>query len=216
MAPCANCGHAHDGAFCPACGQKRVVPGIRLKEVLEDALASVFNIEGPFLNTLRTFLSGPAKLTRAFIAGRRKSFTPPVRYFLFGMAFYYLVRWVLQWDPVDAAVASAGGMAPPDTPAMRVNHWMSRHVNLLQPILIALLATFDRVLFPRTGLRWVERLVHYTFTAGTYLFISSTLLIVVKFWPPAHLLSFVIILGIVAWACVHLHRRGVWTVMKAW
>lgn len=215
MQPCANCAQPFDSAFCPSCGQKRVVAGIRFTEVIGEFLAGIYNVDTPLLLTLRTFFKGPAGLTRAFLAGKRKAFTPPVRYFLFGIAVYYFVRFLLNWDPVDAAVQSMRGAPPIETPAMRVNHWMSRNVNLLLPILMLMLATTDRLLFPRTELRWVERLVHYLFATGTYLLVSSTLLLLTPIWPQIQFLNFLVIFGVLSWAAIALHRRGVWTVIKA-
>ena len=216
MVPCTNCGRSHVYSFCPECGQKRVEAGIRLREVIDDAIQSVLNFDGPFFRTFQTFFRGPARLSREFLAGRRRFYSSPVRFFLFGVAYYYLVRWVLQWDPVDAAVMDATGGELPDTPAMEVNHWISRNVNLLLPILLLLLTSFDRLLFPRTSLRWVERLVHYLFAVGAYLFITSTLLLLfVKFWPQVQYTTFLVIFSILIWACINLHRRSIWNVVKA-
>lgn len=215
MEPCANCGSVFDSAYCPACGQKRTVPGIRIGEVLHDFAAGIYNVDAPIPNTLRTFVKGPGALTRAFLAGKRKAFTPPVRYFLFGIAYYYIMRWLLNWDPVDNAVHAAGGHGIPDNAAMRVNHWMSANVNLLLPLLLVILATFDRLLFPRTTLSWVERLVHYLFAAGTYLMIATTLLPFNLIWPLMNIMNFLIILGTLVWATISLHRTGAWTAVKA-
>lgn len=215
MTPCANCGAPHDGLYCAQCGQKRVVPGINLGEVIHDFAAGLYNFDGPFLNTLRTFLRGPGELTRSFVGGKRMAFTPPVRYFLFGVAYYYIMRWLLNWDPVDSAVASSGGDPSAATGAMRVNHWMSQNVNLLLPLLLLILASFDRLLFPRTPLRWVERLVHYLFAAGTYLIISSTSLPLAKLWPVFQLFNFIVIFGVIIYATLSVHRRSVWNVAKA-
>ena len=215
MEPCANCTTPHASAFCPACGEKRRKPGIRLSEVLHEFIGGLYHAEGPIPSTLLTFFRGPGKLTRAFIAGKRKSFVPPVRYFLFGVAFYFIICYLLHWDPVDAAVQASTGAPPMETPAMRVNHWMSRNVNLLLPILMVMLATFDRILFPRTVLTWVERLVHYLFASGTYLLVSSALLLLTPIWPPIQFVNFFIIFGIIIWACIALHRRSAWTVVKA-
>ncbi len=215
MLPCSNCEQPFDSAFCPSCGQKRVPAGIRFSEVIGDFLAGLYNVDAPLLLTLRTFVKGPAGLTRAFLAGKRKAFTPPVRYFLFGVAFYYVVRFLLNWDPVDAAVQTMQGAPPVESPAMRVNHWMSRNVNLLLPILMVMLAGADRLLFPRTGLRWVERLVHYLFATGSYLLLSSTLLLLTPIWPQIQLLNFFVIFGILIWAAIALHDQKVWNVVKA-
>lgn len=215
MEPCANCGEPFSSAFCPACGQKRMPSGIRLVEVLGDAISGLFNVDAPLPHTLITFLKGPGALTRAFLAGKRKTFTPPVRYFLFGIAYYYIMRWLLHWDPVDSAVAASGVGTVEENGAMQVNHWMSRNVNLLLPLLMMVLATFDRLLFPRTGLRWVERLVHYLFATGSYLLLSTTLLPLAVAWPPFQLVNFVVILGVLIWATIALHPKGAWSTIKA-
>ncbi|MBK8500189.1 MAG: DUF3667 domain-containing protein [Flavobacteriales bacterium] len=215
MEACANCGNAFDSAYCPACGQKRMAPGMRIGDVLHDFAAGVYNVDAPIPNTLRTFVRGPAGLTRAFLAGRRKAFTPPVRYFLFGIAYYYIMRWLLNWDPVDNAVHAVGGQSIPDNAAMRVNHWMSANVNLLLPLLLIILATFDRLLFPRTTLNWVERLIHYLFAVGTYLMVATTLLPLNVIWPLMNIVNFLVIMGTLVWATISLHRTGAWTVLKA-
>lgn len=215
MTPCANCGAEFDSPYCHACGQKRHKPGIRLGEVLLEFLGGLYHAEGPFLSTLLTFLRGPGKLTLAFVAGKRKSFVPPVRYFLFGIGYYYLVRWVFHWDPVESAVATATGEVAVESPIIQVNQWMSHHVNLLLPLLIVILASFDRLLFPRTTLSWTERVVHYLFAVGTYLLIATTLLPLTTVWPVMVFVNFFIILGILIWSSIALHQSNAWSVVKA-
>lgn len=190
-------------------------PGIHLGQVLGQFVGGLFNLDAPLPHTLRSFFTGPGRLTRSYVAGQRAAYTPPVRLFLLGVGFYYLMRWVLQWDPVDAAVLASGNGAVPDTPAMRVNHWMSRNVNLLLPILMTMLASFDRLLFPRTTLNWTERLVHYLFAVGTYLIAATLLIPLYQFWPGLQLLGMLTIFGILIAAAIALHRITVWNVVKA-
>jgi hypothetical protein len=215
MEPCANCGTTFDSAYCPACGQKRHKPGIRLGEVVHEFFGTITHAEGPFLQTLLGFFRGPGAMTRAYIAGRRKAFVPPVRYFLVGIGYYYLIRFLFDWDPVDSAMDAAGAERTVETGVLRVNHWMSQHVNLLLPILILVLSAFDRVLFPRTKLSWVERYVHYLFAAGTYLIVATTLLPLSILWPAMQILNFLVIFGIIIWACISIHGGGAWTSIKA-
>ena len=215
MEPCPNCGASFATPFCHACGQKRVKPGIRLGEVVGDFVSGLFNVDAPLPRTLYTFFKGPGRLTRLFVAGRRKAFTPPVRYFLMGVGFYYLMRFILGWDPVDAAMHLSGQQELPDTPALRVNHWMSRNVNLLLPIMMIMLTSADRLFFLRTELSWSERLVHYLFATGTYLICSTLLIPLYTHWPGLQLLGFLVIFGILIGAAISLHRRTVWNILKA-
>ncbi len=215
MEPCANCGAAFESTYCPDCGQKRHKPGIRLGEVLHEVFGTITHAEGPFPKTLLTFLRGPGSLTRAFVAGKRKSFVPPVRYFLFGIGYYYLVRFLFHWDPVESAIDVTTGGAAVETPLLQVNHWMSRHVNLLLPLLIIILASLDRILFPRTTLTWTERVVHFTFAVGTYLLVASTLLPLALVWPSMVFVNFLVIIGILMWSSISLHRGNGWAVIKS-
>ncbi len=215
MEPCTNCGQVHDTAFCPHCGQKRVLPGIRVRQVLGQFVGGLFNLDAPLPHTLRSFFRGPGALTRSYVAGKRAAYTPPVRLFLLGVGFYYLVRLVLGWDPVDGAMEAATDTAPERSPFVQVNEWMSRNVNLLLPILMVMLAAFDRLLFPRSGLNWTERLVHYLFAVGTYLIVATLLIPFYRVWPPLQVLGFLVIFGILIWAAIALHRRTVWNVTKA-
>ncbi len=215
MTPCANCGNPHDHTYCPQCGQQRLKPGVRIGEVLNDFVGGLYNVDAPILFTLRSFFNGPGALTRSFLAGKRKAYTPPVRMFLMGVGFYYAMRWLLNWDPVDAAVLDAGLSAVPDTPAMQVNHWMSRNVNLLLPIFMVMLAAADRLLFPRTTLNWTERLVHYLFAVGTYLITATLLIPLYQVWPGLQLLGMLVIFGILIAAAISLHQRSAWNVVKA-
>lgn len=215
MEPCANCGTAFDSAYCPACGQKWRKPGIRFGEVIHEFFGTITHAEGPFLQTMLGFFRGPGAMTRAYIAGKRKAFVPPVRYFIVGIGYYYLIRFFFNWDPVDSAMDATGAERTVENGALRVNHWMSQHVNLLLPLLLIILSSFDRVLFPRTKLSLVERFVHYLFAAGTYLIVASTLLPLGVLWPAMQTLNLFVIFGIVIWACINLHGAGVWTTIKA-
>jgi hypothetical protein len=192
-----------------------VQPGIRLKQVLGDFFTGLFNVDAPLPRTLGLFYRAPGRLTRSYVAGKRASYTPPVRYFLMAVGFYYLMRFVLDWDSVDAAVWEATNTVPEETPFMQVNHWISRNVNLLLPVLLVLLASFDRLLFPRTELNWAERLVHYIFASGSYLIIATLLIPFYIPWPVLQVLGFVVIFGTLLWAIVALHRRTLWNVLKA-
>lgn len=215
MEPCPNCGASFATPFCHACGQKRVKPGIRPGEVLGDFVGGLFNADAPLLRTLREFLLRPGSVTRDYLAGKRRSYTPPVRFFLFGIAFYFLMRWLLDWDPVESMTEMSTGHAPVESSMTRVNSWMSRNVNLLLPLWVVMLASFDAGFFPRAGLRWVERVVHFLFGIGEYLVLATLMIPLIKLWPVLHLVNYVIIFGVLIWSVVHLHGGGAWTGVRA-
>jgi hypothetical protein len=81
---CPNCGHPlqPSTAFCPACGQKNTRVRIGLREILYDFFSGLLNLDNKILKTLLA-LWIPGKLTRLFFAGKRISYTHPLRLYLF-------------------------------------------------------------------------------------------------------------------------------------
>lgn len=81
---CPNCGFGLSGeeAYCPACGQKNSRVRISLRELLYDFFAGLLNLDNKIYRTLKTIWI-PGKLTQLFFAGKRVSFTHPLRLYLF-------------------------------------------------------------------------------------------------------------------------------------
>jgi hypothetical protein len=183
--------------------------------VLHEAVGTITHAEGPFWNTVRSFVRGPGAMTRAYVAGRRKAFVPPARYLLVAVGLYYLVRFLLDWDPVRSSFDPGTVDMDHPPPFMAVNLWTSKHVNLLLPLLVVVLATLDRMLFPRTALNWTERGVHYIYAVGSYVFAGTLLIVLYRLWPPLNFLGMLVAVGMLVAACISLHRRTAWNVVKA-
>lgn len=89
--PCANCGAPPAGEFCPACGQPAGPPARALREFLHDLLGGLLAFDGRIWRSLVPLFCRPGELTRAWILGRRASYTPPLRLFLFFSILLFLV-----------------------------------------------------------------------------------------------------------------------------
>lgn len=68
--------------FCAACGQSNRESKLSIVKLLKDGLANVLNLDSRLVHTFRDILF-PAKLTRAYIEGRRKYYVNPARLFIF-------------------------------------------------------------------------------------------------------------------------------------
>ncbi len=78
---CPNCGHnAGQGRFCPHCGQKREISPLSVRALLGEFFSVVFNVDNIFFRTLRTAIF-PGRLAKEYIAGKRKSYLAPPRFF---------------------------------------------------------------------------------------------------------------------------------------
>jgi len=112
-----NCECEFHTPFCPECGQRQTPAGFGFAQVISEFLSGLYNAEAPIVKTFIQMFVAPGRLVREYIGGKRKAYMSPVKYFLFGAAFYFFMRWMLDWDPVVSAV----GEEVLDTPAMKVN-----------------------------------------------------------------------------------------------
>lgn len=81
---CPNCGHelVQGNNYCPSCGQKNSLSRIKLKDLLSDFFAGLFNLDNKIIKTLIAIWV-PGKLTRLFFEGKRTGYTEPLRLYLF-------------------------------------------------------------------------------------------------------------------------------------
>lgn len=114
MTACRNCHAPLDGEYCGTCGQRNVDLERPIWSLLGDVIKETFEVDGRAWLTLKTLFRHPGKLTSEFLAGRRRTYTSPLRlYLVTSIAFFVFVAWLAQTgvlldpgqDPVfDAAV----------------------------------------------------------------------------------------------------------------
>ena len=111
---CRNCGADLYGEFCYACGQPRVGWVRHVRELADDFVDSVLNIDGRFLRTLVTLFFRPGRMTVDYLAGARGRYASPFRLFfvLCALAFLLVHSIVeledgLREDPALLAIETA-------------------------------------------------------------------------------------------------------------
>lgn len=88
---CGNCGEILRGAYCHACGQKRLADGDRrLGHLLGQAVAAASDLDSRFWRSLRALLFQPGRLSREYLAGRRRAWMTPVSLFLLANVLYFI------------------------------------------------------------------------------------------------------------------------------
>jgi hypothetical protein len=95
MTRCRNCQTELAGTYCRNCGQKDVDLERPLGRLASEVLKETLDIDGRAYRTLRTLLLQPGVLTREYLAGKRRSYTPPLRlYLVISVAFFVLAAWL--------------------------------------------------------------------------------------------------------------------------
>lgn len=102
------------GDYCGNCGQRNIDLERPIWSLVADVIRETFEVDGRAWLTVKTLLRRPGVLTSEFLAGRRRTYTPPLRlYLVTSISFFVLVAWMAQsgvlldpgQDPVfDAAV----------------------------------------------------------------------------------------------------------------
>ncbi len=144
MAQCKNCQTPFEGVFCPSCGQKDVDLERPLGELVGQALRETFDVDGRAWRTVRTMFRHPGTLTSEYLAGRRRSYTPPLRLYLaISVSFFVLAAWLASQgallNPGQTHLADAASQA----------QFLSDELPRLMFMLLPIFALLIKVVFPR-------------------------------------------------------------------
>lgn len=107
---CLECGEALVGRFCHVCGVDNQPPRLPMGELLGNAVAETFNLEGRTFRTTDAMLRRPGELLVAFREGRGHRYTTPFKLFLIvSAAFFVFLVWtdvaIYQFLPVRTGEA---------------------------------------------------------------------------------------------------------------
>lgn len=93
LSACPNCGSAlkRDDNFCRHCGQENHDLRVPFRHLLLEALEGFIHFDSQSLRTVFTLLVKPGRLTNEFRAGKRKSYVPPVRLYIFLSFLFFLL-----------------------------------------------------------------------------------------------------------------------------
>ena len=107
---CRNCGHPAPLAFCPACGQETMLHPPTLAEFLHEFVGHHVALEGALWQTLKLLLTKPGRLTREYLAGRRRRYVLPLRLYLTcSFLFFLVVKLTPAVAPGDTVVMGITG-----------------------------------------------------------------------------------------------------------
>ena len=120
MSQCRNCQATLDDAYCASCGQRDIDLERPIWDLVRELAHETFELDGRAALTIRTLFQSPGKLTCEFLAGRRRSYTSPLRlYLVISISFFILVAWFASsgilldpgQDPGFDAAVQAGFLA---------------------------------------------------------------------------------------------------------
>lgn len=97
MAECRNCQTPLDGPYCGSCGQRDIDLERPIWSLVAGVIKETFEVDGRAWLTIKTLFRHPGMLTSEFLAGRRRTYTPPLRlYLVTSISFFVFVAWLAQ------------------------------------------------------------------------------------------------------------------------
>ncbi|NKB38758.1 MAG: DUF3667 domain-containing protein [Gammaproteobacteria bacterium] len=88
---CDNCGTNLQGEFCHACGQSVQVSSRYFGTILMELLDNLFSYDSRVYRTLIPLMFKPGYVCKEYLAGKRLSFLPPFRLYLFASVIFFLL-----------------------------------------------------------------------------------------------------------------------------
>jgi hypothetical protein len=89
---CPNCGHAlsQEANFCPNCGQANHDLHVPFRHLVLEGIEGLIHFDSKSFRSIYTLLFKPGRLTNEFKAGRRTSYVPPIRLYIFLSFVFFL------------------------------------------------------------------------------------------------------------------------------
>jgi hypothetical protein len=126
MEVCSNCNERikPEHKFCANCGQEQRNLHIGFWDLIKDYVSDNFNFDARLVTTLKYLLFKPGFLAQEFSAGRRASYVPPIRLYLFISFVGFLVmglnaedwgNWSVKKPSDHGATAAADSILPNQT-----------------------------------------------------------------------------------------------------
>jgi hypothetical protein len=80
---CQNCGDVVEKKYCPNCGQKNTETRQSFGHLFAHFIEDLTHYDTAFWKTIKYLLFRPARLTQEYLMGKRQSYVPPVKLYIF-------------------------------------------------------------------------------------------------------------------------------------
>ena len=131
---CLNCGAPTPDNFCPHCGQRNTHYRVSIWQLLGEAAGELFQLDSRVLVTIGNLLWRPGRLTNEYVAGRRVSYSPPLRLYLVTSLLYFVSLSLVSWAGEDDKPARPAPTKSSSSPNIKIfedsnNPWAKRIKN---------------------------------------------------------------------------------------
>lgn len=170
---CQNCNFqlADEYLYCPKCGQKDTSKLASVRGLIVDFLGDYFTFDSKIFKSLRPLVFRPGFLTLEYLKGKRVSYIPPLRLYLFVSIFFFVV--FAQLNP-SQSLEMAGENISQD----KFDYFIDQHMH---KVLFVLLPIFALVLYLFNRRKYSNYFVHFIFSLHfhSFMFIVLALYLII-------------------------------------
>lgn len=109
---CLNCGYEFkdENNYCPSCGQQNHSLHVPFKHLVLEFLEGTIHLDTKIVQTFKYLVFKPGYLTREFNTGKRATYVPPVRIYIFvSFVFFLLIGLLAGHNPETKIKLVKGG-----------------------------------------------------------------------------------------------------------
>lgn len=92
---CLNCGSTVKERFCPKCGQENIINRPSFHYLFSHFAEDFVHYDSGFWKTLKTLLFKPGRIIRDYLDGKRKTYMPPVKLYIFVSFLAFFIPYFL-------------------------------------------------------------------------------------------------------------------------
>ncbi|MBB3699060.1 DUF3667 domain-containing protein [Flammeovirga yaeyamensis] len=107
---CKNCGNdlSNNDNYCSNCGQKNIDYNLKLRDLIQEFADELMSWDSRLFHTFIPFITNPAKLSKAYLEGKRVKYVQPFRiYLVCSIVFFFLFNHLVVTD--DGIVINKSG-----------------------------------------------------------------------------------------------------------
>lgn len=178
---CLNCGQAFPNGvnYCSNCGQKTDQHRLALGHLIQEAIHFVTHADKGIFVLIKGLAHQPGIIAREYIAGKRKKIFSPLNFFLLSVALFLFVQTTFNplkggadFSTVRKEVLQTKDLAIRERQLLRLDrreqatNFMAKYSNIINFLVIPLVAGFFYLAFRKAGYNYTEHLVANLFFAG--------------------------------------------------
>lgn len=104
---CPSCRQIRRSRFCSKCGEERLRPhDLTLRDLAAQFAKQASSIDGKMLRSVRSLLTAPGELSRAYVLGERRRFLGPLALFFVANALFVALQSITGTNVLSSPLAS--------------------------------------------------------------------------------------------------------------